>query len=310
MRLTLDALVVLDAINRAGSFAAAAEQLFRVPSAVSYTIHKLEQDLGVAIFDRSGHRAKLTDAGLRLLDDGRELLRLAEEVERRAKETGTGTEARLAIAVGDVLPRCAVYPLLRAFYEEPTHSATQLQVTMAAQASCWEMLQARRADLVIGAPEPGPQGGGLHTQELGEVELSLVVPSVHPLAGCAEPLSTQMFAEYRVVRQISWPFTDRATSALENAVIVDGYDSQLEAIRQGLGVGYVPAYLVQHDVGAGRLVTKEVTDAPKLRLTVAWRATRIGRGLNWFLERLRDRALRARLVSHLAVVCMAAAGAA
>jgi DNA-binding transcriptional LysR family regulator len=52
MCLTLDALIVLDA--RAGSFAGGAEQLFRVPSAVSYTIHKLEQDLGVTIFDLEG----------------------------------------------------------------------------------------------------------------------------------------------------------------------------------------------------------------------------------------------------------------
>jgi len=299
MRLTLDALLVLDAINRAGSFAAGAEQLFRVPSAVSYTIHKLEQDLGVTIFDRSGHRAKLTDAGARLLEDGRELLRLAEEVERRVKEAGAGGEAKLAIAVGDVLPRCAVYPLLRAFYDVPTHSATQLHVTMAAQASCWQMLQGGQADLVIGAPEPGPHGDWLHTQELGEVELSLVIPSVHPLAQCAEPVSAAMFAEYRVVRQVAWPFTERATSIVDSAVIVDGYDSQLEAIRQGLGVGYVPAYLVRHDVGPGQLVTKEVADAPKLRLTVAWRAARAGRGLTWFVEQLRDRALRARLVSHL-----------
>ena len=93
MRLTLDALLVLDAIDRAGSFAAGAEQLFRVPSAVSYTIHKLEQDLGVTIFDRSGHRAKLTRVGEQLLRDGRELLRLAEEVERKVKQVDAGWHA-------------------------------------------------------------------------------------------------------------------------------------------------------------------------------------------------------------------------
>lgn len=54
MRLTLDALQVLDAIERRGSFAAAAEALFRVPSAITYTVQKLEQDLTVPLFDRSG----------------------------------------------------------------------------------------------------------------------------------------------------------------------------------------------------------------------------------------------------------------
>lgn len=40
--ITLDALEVLDAIDRKGSFAAAANELFRVPSAISYTVQKLE----------------------------------------------------------------------------------------------------------------------------------------------------------------------------------------------------------------------------------------------------------------------------
>src|SRR4030066_57945 len=77
MRLTLDALGVLDAIERHGSFAAAAEELHRVPSAITYAVQKLEEDLGVAIFDRSGHRAQLTEAGSELLREGRRLLAAA-----------------------------------------------------------------------------------------------------------------------------------------------------------------------------------------------------------------------------------------
>jgi DNA-binding transcriptional LysR family regulator len=299
VRLTLDSLLVLDAINRAGSFAAAAEQLFRVPSAVSYTIHKLEQDLGVAIFDRSGHRAKLTDAGLRLLEDGRELLRMAEAIECRVKETGAGVESRLSIVVADVLPRATIYSLLRAFHEVPSHSPTQLQVTMSSQASCWDALKGGRADLAIGAPEPNPRDAALGTQELGEVELSLAMPCAHPLARSHEPLPSPISPAYRLIRQAQWPYADRTAGMIENDVIVDGYDSQLEAIRQGLGVGFVPAYLVADDVGAGVLVTKEVTGAPRLHLTVAWRSARVGHGLSWLLERLRDRSLRAQLVSRV-----------
>jgi DNA-binding transcriptional LysR family regulator len=300
MRLTLDALVVLDAIDRAGSFAGGAEQLFRVPSAVSYTVHKLEQDLGVAIFDRSGHRAKLTSAGAQLLKDGRELLRRAEEVERKVKQVDAGWEARLAISVGDLVPRSAVYPLLSAFYDAPGHQSTHLQVTTEAQATCWETLLAGRSDLVIGAPEPGPNVEGYRTQALGEVELALVVPPTHPLARAPEPLPDDVLSQYRVVRQAAWPFSTRPGQASEQLVTVDDYHSQVEAIRHGLGVGYVPAYLVQEDVEAGRLVTKATADAPKLRLTAAWRTTAMGHGLQWFLDRLGDPELRARLVPRVA----------
>ena len=86
MRLTLDALAVLEAIDRQGSFAAAAEELHRVPSAITYAVQKLEQDLDVLIFDRRGHRALLTDTGRELLREGRHLLQAAAELESRVMQ--------------------------------------------------------------------------------------------------------------------------------------------------------------------------------------------------------------------------------
>ena len=80
MRLSLDALVTLDAIARKGSIAATAEELHKVPSAVTYVVQKLEQDLGLLIFDRSGHRAKLTHEGTELVREGRHLLRAASDI--------------------------------------------------------------------------------------------------------------------------------------------------------------------------------------------------------------------------------------
>ena len=60
MKLSLEALEVIEAIDRKGSYAAAATALNRVPSAVSYTVQKLEQDLDVTLFQKEGRRAVLT----------------------------------------------------------------------------------------------------------------------------------------------------------------------------------------------------------------------------------------------------------
>jgi DNA-binding transcriptional LysR family regulator len=49
LKISLDALLAVDTIARKGSFSAAAKELFRVPSTISYTVAKLEEDLGVAI---------------------------------------------------------------------------------------------------------------------------------------------------------------------------------------------------------------------------------------------------------------------
>ena len=90
MNLTLESLLILDMIDRKGSFAAAAVALDRVPSALTYSVRKLEDDLDVLLFDRRGHRAQLTPAGLQLLQEGRHLLLAANDLEQRVKRTATG----------------------------------------------------------------------------------------------------------------------------------------------------------------------------------------------------------------------------
>lgn len=72
--ITLDALRVMDAIDRRKSFAAAAEELYRVPSAISYTVNKLEEELQVELFDRSKRKAELTSVGRLILEQGRHIL--------------------------------------------------------------------------------------------------------------------------------------------------------------------------------------------------------------------------------------------
>jgi DNA-binding transcriptional LysR family regulator len=104
-RHTLDQLLVLDAILRTGSFAAAARSLHRVPSAVSHAVARLEESLGIAVFDRSGHRAVLTDAGHRILEAGREVLAAARRLDVMADGLQAGWEPTLQVVV-DGACRC------------------------------------------------------------------------------------------------------------------------------------------------------------------------------------------------------------
>lgn len=59
---TLEALTILDAIERKGSFARAAEERARAPSSLTYAVQQIEVDLDVLLFDRAGHRARFTPA--------------------------------------------------------------------------------------------------------------------------------------------------------------------------------------------------------------------------------------------------------
>ena len=116
MHITLDALKVLDAIDHFGSFAAAARSLHRVPSAITYTVRKLETDLDLHLFDRSGHRARLTSAGTELLREGRKLLEAAAALEARTQRVASGWEAQLRIAVDHLIDMTGVLELVEHFY--------------------------------------------------------------------------------------------------------------------------------------------------------------------------------------------------
>ncbi len=291
MRLNLDALYVLDAIARKGSFAAAADELHRVPSALTYTIKKLEQDLDVELFDRSGHRAQLTAAGAELLAEGRHVLRAAQELESRIKRIATGWEGQLRIAVDDIVPWAGIYDLVEAFYAGA--SGTRLRLMSEVYGGSWDALFAERADLVIGAPGDAPAGGGYSTFELGRVEFVFVVAPSHPLASAAEPISNETVLQHRAVsvadssRQLP-PRTSGLLSG-QDVLTVPNLAAKRAAQCRGLGAGYLPRFIAAADIAAGRLVEKAVVEGkPAIQLFVAWRTNCQGQALEWFLARLRQ----------------------
>ena len=295
MRISLDALLVLDSIARNGSFAAAGEELHRVPSAITYTIQKLEQDLEVKLFDRSGHRAKLTEAGAALLHEGRHLLRAATDLECRVKHVATGWETELRLAVDDLLPTERLFPLLKDFYRE--QSGTRVRLTMEVLGGCWDALLTGRADMVIGAPGDAPPEGLLAVEPMGSFEFVFVVSPEHPLAGLREPLSAQDILQYRAVSAAD---TSR-TLAPRSSALHDGQDvltvptmrAKVAAHIAGLGAGYLPLLWAAPHIAAGRLVKKQVEGSKALtHVYLAWHPRQAGKAHKWFLDRLRDKAVQ------------------
>src|SRR6187397_622732 len=114
--LTPEALTMMDAIARSGSFAAAARLLGKVPSALTYNVRQLEDALDVLLFDRSSRHARLTPAGEELLNEGRRLLAEVEAVANRVKRVAGGWETELTIAVDEVISQVTMLELCEAFF--------------------------------------------------------------------------------------------------------------------------------------------------------------------------------------------------
>ncbi|MBI3778035.1 MAG: LysR family transcriptional regulator [Gammaproteobacteria bacterium] len=300
MRLTLDALTVLDAIDRKGSFAAAAEELHRVPSAMTYAVQKLEEDLDVLLFDRRGHRARLTDAGKELLREGRHLLHAASELESRVKRVATGYEIELRIAVDDVIPMERLHPLFRKFYDQAC--GTRLRILLEVFGGAWDALVSGRADLVIGAPGEAPSGGGYSTRPLASVEWLFAVAPGHPLAQAPEPIPPGEILKHRSVAAAdsSRNLPPRTSGLLsgQDVLTVPDMRHKIAFQRAGLGVGYVPVHLVRAELESGQLVAKQVLESkPGMTLLTAWRTADKGKALRWFLKELEDDKFRESLLA-------------
>lgn len=300
MRLTLDALTVLEAIDRKGSFAAAADELHRVPSAITYAVQKLEEDLGVLLFDRSGHRASLTDAGRELLREGRHLLQAATELESRVKRVATGYEVELRVAIDDIIPKERLYPLLQEFYREAC--GTRLRLLTEVFGGAWDALVTGRADLVLGAPGEGPAGGGYSTRPLGTVQWEFMVAPTHPLAQAPEPIPPAAILKYRSIAAAdsSRNLPPRTSGLLtgQDVLTVPDMRDKIEFQCAGFGVGYLPLHMTRAEVAAGKLVVKQVLE-PKAGspVFIAWRTADNGKALRWFLGRLDDKMLRECLLA-------------
>jgi DNA-binding transcriptional LysR family regulator len=300
MRLSLDAIAVLDAIDRKGSFAAAAHELHRVPSAITYSVKQLEEALGVELFDRQGHRAVLTPAGKELLIEGRGLLLAAADLECRVQQVAKGWESELRIAVDTVVRIEKLYRLLEDFYAEAT--GTRLRLSSEVLAGTWDALASGRADLAIGASGDPPAGRSYATQLLGRAEMVFAAAPFHPLCDAPQPLDDAAIRRHRAVSvadssRLLPPRTVGMISG-QDTLTVPSMEAKAGAQVAGLGVGFLPRGIAERESAAGRLRILEVAGRrPAGDLFAAWRPGQEGRALEWFTKRLQDPLVAAELLS-------------
>jgi DNA-binding transcriptional LysR family regulator len=300
MRLSLDAIQVLDAIDRKGSFAGAAGELHRVPSAITYSVKQLEDSLGIELFDRNGHRAVLTDAGKELLTEGRRLLRAAADLECRVQQVAKGWESELRIAVDTVVRIEKLYRLVEAFYAQRT--GTRLRLSTEVLGGTWDALVSGRADLAIGASGDLPAGRSYATRVLGRVEMVFAAAPFHPICDSPQPLDEATVLAHRAVSvsDSSRLLPPRTVGLLsgQDTLAVPSMEAKAAAQVAGLGVGFLPRWIAERESAAGRLRILAVAGAaPGGDTLIAWHPGREGKALKWFARQLEDPLVAAELLS-------------
>jgi DNA-binding transcriptional LysR family regulator len=338
--LTPDALGMMDAIARTGSFAAAARELGKVPSSLTYSVRQLEDALDVLLFDRRSRQAKLTAAGSELLNEGRRLLDQMDAVANRVKRVATGWETQLSIAVDGVISRLTMFELCESFYalcvsataakgrtpaegQMAQHGTpgTRLRLRTEVMTGTWETLTSGQADLAIGVGIDRTTIPGVQMKDLGTLRFVFAVAPHHPLAATSQPLSDAELVKHRAVAvadsaQRMAPATINLLPG-QDVLTVSSMQLKIEALLRCMGCGFVPEPMIREHLAAGRLVVKPVQRTNNAsRLGYAWRTPdpsapgagkkpQLGLALRWWLNQLESPATQQALLERHGMTPMA-----
>jgi DNA-binding transcriptional LysR family regulator len=290
LKITLEALEILDAIARHGSFGRAADALGRVPSAITYAVRKLEDDLDTLIFDRSGYRAQLTASGKVLLEQGRALLQQADQLQSHIAQTAHGWELELSIVLDAILPWRWLQAHVEAYFRDAC--SAKLRINEETLAGSWDALLDGRADLVIGASNDPPLGLGISTQPLFNVPFVYCVSPHHALAAAPEPLADEQIKAHRAIvigdssRQL--PLRSSGLLSGQDTLVVPSMQAKIDAQVAGLGAGYLADWFARPYLRDKLLVSKPVAESKQdSGIVIAWKSGNRGRALGWWRERMR-----------------------
>ena len=281
--ITLEALEILDAIDRRGSFAKAAEELDKATSALSYGVQKLEEQLGISLFRRQGRRSVMTPAGRLVLAEGRVLLEASARLADRAREVATGWEPQLRIAVESLYPYSRFFAVLTDFLKD--HGSIEIDVSECVLNGGWEALEQDRVDLIVGVPGPVPRQLGYRTVALDKPELVPVISPRHPdarLVATGQGLQSVLPSLRRVITHDSSAAGIVRTAGLAEGasrLFVQNIAQKQEAIQAGLGIGHLPRHRIASQLASGELIELPMGSDKDTDNYMVWKLSNKGEGL-------------------------------
>ena len=249
-KITLDQWSALVAVVEAGGYAQASARLHRTQSTVTYTIKKLEDLLGVKVFELQGRKAALTPTGQVLYRRGKSLIEEAARVERAAADLARGWEPEIRIAVDIVFPTWLLLQCLAAFGRE--RPETRIELIESVLGGTEEALTEGRVDLAIGGVVPG----GFLGDPLMQVRFVCAAAPSHPLHQLGRTLTLDDLRQHRhLVIRDSGALRSRTGGWLnEQRWTVSHKATSIRAACMGLGFAWYPAENIRDELDSGALV--------------------------------------------------------
>lgn len=298
MAVTLDELETFLCIAEVGGFTEASRRLHRSQPAISRRVHELESALGAPLFERTGRRVTLTEAGQALRPHAEAALAAVRDAERAVRDHARGSW-NLRLAIVGTLADSHVVDALRAFTARFANASVDLRTATSSEVSA--LVRAGEASLGLRYfPDPDPK---LESIPLGSERLYVVVPAAHRITATQLPNLHPLLEE----RWLCFPAPrGRPTSyrgILENELAacgvvdppittVDSLTAQKRLVEAGFGIAFMPTSSIREELRIGSLRAIEITGLTASLPVVAVR--RIGgyqsHAATAFLEMLAEQA--------------------
>ena len=246
------------------NFRKASEELFITQPAVTQQIKALEDELGVALFDRTKGKVTLTESGAVLLRYAERLKVLADEAAQAVAEVSGSHRDELRVGASQTIGQYLLPNLLAGFLK--THPQLPLIGMSGNTDAVMAALSEHRIDLAL---IEGPSlRSDVKVEPFMEDQMVLVVPPGHEWAD--KEISPEILAEMALVtRELGSGSRRIVESALEQLGIkqkdlhvtmtLDSTEGLLSAVEAGLGVAFVSRWAVRNQLSLGTLKIARVT---------------------------------------------------
>ena len=239
-----------------GSFSRAAEYLGYSQPTVSVQIRQLEQQLGARLFDRIGHAVRLTDRGRHLLPYAQQICQLCQQM-ASTDPSGTQTDCLIRLATSDSLCVCLFDNNFSAF--RALHPNIRLKLITAGTDEMFRLLDHNQVDLVCTLDSHIYNTNYVIAGER-QIGVHFVVSTDNPLSEkehlsvddllSQSVLVTEENMSYR--RQLDEWLAERSVQ-FSPALETGRTDLLCSLVEQNLGISFLPDYVTQQAVAAGRI---------------------------------------------------------
>jgi len=254
-RVTLEQWRALQAVVDCGSYALAAEALNKSQSSVSYTVTKLQEQLGMELLHIEGRKAVLTSAGEALLQRSRHLLDNALELEQVAASLMQGWEAEVALATDAVFPKSILIQAFKRFL--PLSQGCKLLLREEVLSGAAEALLERKVDISI-TPSVPP---GFMGEKLIDINFVAVAHPDHELHKLGRKVSVNDLSQsvHIVIKDSGLKQTrDSGWLGADLRWTVSNFESARALLVNGLGFSWIPTHEAHELIINGELKVLEL----------------------------------------------------